>query len=410
MILLEEQDFYEVINDSLIADYDYETVINFYQPIIGYQASMLYFTLISHLHLNEWKEINTHDYLFKKMHINIGEFLDARIKLEAIGLLRTYRKENKEGKAHSYIYKLYAPKTIDGFVNDPCFGSLLVAQIGQKEFNRLKAHYHKKEFKDDYLEISASYKDVYKVFNPLPKDLEILSRNVGDISSGFSQKDFFESLKEYGLKKNAFKEEDLYQIERISLLFGIKEDFMAQLVFGSFDVNESPSLDIDKLYMSAQNSIIYPTFKRREDNAPKIYEENSDFALLINKMNMTAPYEYFRYITNDQYPSPSDIAILNDLSNKYHLNIGVINCLVYYTLENLDMKFPRQYCEKVASYLVRVKAKNALEAYNFLYHPKKRDTKVKIETNKQVNDVVTKDGEQEEISVEELRKLAEDLK
>lgn len=406
MILLEEQDFYKVIQGSLIADYDYQTVINFYQPIIGYKAAILYFTLIEELHYQEWSEINTHENLLKKMQISLGDFLDARKKLEAIGLVRSFRKENEDGKAHFYIYKLYAPKTVNEFVNDPCFAPLLASSISFKEFNKIKNHYHKNEIGEEYDEISAHFKDEYQVLNSLPKDMQILSRTSGDISSGFKQKDFFEAINKFGIKKEAFNREQLYQIERIALLFGINEKFMGELVFASFDKDASPNLDIDKLYMSAQNSIIYPTNKKNGDNDPKIYEENNDFAIKINKMNTTSPYEYFRQISNQQYPSPSDIAILNDLSNKYHLSIGVINCLVYYTLEALDMSFPRPYCEKLASNLARKGVSNAMEAYNILYGSKK---KVKYKTNEK-EDSKDENKDEEEISVEDLKKLAEEIK
>ena len=47
MVVLSENDYLEVKLNSLIADYDSETISNLYQPIIGYASLAVYFTLIS---------------------------------------------------------------------------------------------------------------------------------------------------------------------------------------------------------------------------------------------------------------------------------------------------------------------------------------------------------------------------
>ena len=47
MVILSENDYLDVKLKSLIADYDSETISNLYQPIIGYAALAVYFTLVS---------------------------------------------------------------------------------------------------------------------------------------------------------------------------------------------------------------------------------------------------------------------------------------------------------------------------------------------------------------------------
>ena len=42
MVILSENDMFEVKITSLLADYDRETITNLYQPIIGYTALAIY--------------------------------------------------------------------------------------------------------------------------------------------------------------------------------------------------------------------------------------------------------------------------------------------------------------------------------------------------------------------------------
>ena len=44
MIVLTEKDYLEAKLNSLIADYDKDTLINLYQPIVGYEAVAIYLT------------------------------------------------------------------------------------------------------------------------------------------------------------------------------------------------------------------------------------------------------------------------------------------------------------------------------------------------------------------------------
>ena len=47
MLVLKEIDYLDVKLNSLVADYDRKILANLYQPIIGYTALAVYFTLLS---------------------------------------------------------------------------------------------------------------------------------------------------------------------------------------------------------------------------------------------------------------------------------------------------------------------------------------------------------------------------
>ena len=120
-------DNYNVINKNFITELDKKTVIDLYQPIIGSLAVSLYFNLINDI---ENKEIISSDMSFndliKKMQVSIGDITIALEKLEAIGLIETYRKDN------SYIFNIFNALLPNEFLNNPLLNMALYNNLGKE--------------------------------------------------------------------------------------------------------------------------------------------------------------------------------------------------------------------------------------------------------------------------------------
>ena len=87
-------DTYIVVNKSIINDQDRTILTMLYQPIIGPLPIILYFSLWADLDKIELiSEEYTHHNLITNMQISLHDILEARRKLEAIGLLKTFYKE-----------------------------------------------------------------------------------------------------------------------------------------------------------------------------------------------------------------------------------------------------------------------------------------------------------------------------
>lgn len=100
-------DKFIVINKTIFNDQDRKLLMRLYQPIIGSDAVSLYFNLWSELDKMEFtSEEYTHHYLMNLLGFSIDGFVLAKAKLEAVGLIRTYVKEDS---INSYIYELYSP-------------------------------------------------------------------------------------------------------------------------------------------------------------------------------------------------------------------------------------------------------------------------------------------------------------
>ena len=83
-------DIYIVVNKTIFNNNDRRILTMLYQPLIGSSAVNLYFTLWSFLDKNEIKsEEFTHHHLMVNMGLKLEYIIEAREKLEGIGLLKT---------------------------------------------------------------------------------------------------------------------------------------------------------------------------------------------------------------------------------------------------------------------------------------------------------------------------------
>ena len=155
MVILGQNDVFKVLKATLVADYDRETLTNLYQPLVGYSALALYFTLWSEAEMQRVNSISAHETLLAKMKISVGEFIKARKALEGVGLLRTYLEDNKGAKI--YTYELYAPKTPNEFFSDTLLYGLLINYIGEVDAKKLN-QYYASSYKVDGTDISSSFK------------------------------------------------------------------------------------------------------------------------------------------------------------------------------------------------------------------------------------------------------------
>src|SRR5574344_2996491 len=101
-------DTFTVINRTILHNSDRNILIMLYQPIIGSTAINLYLTLWSYLNKSEIMSLDwTHHHLMSSMQINLDKIIESREKLEAIGLIKSYLKEDKNININSYVYELY---------------------------------------------------------------------------------------------------------------------------------------------------------------------------------------------------------------------------------------------------------------------------------------------------------------
>ena len=129
-------DSYTVINKTLLTDLDKKNLINLYEPIVGCLAISLYLTLWSDLDKTETISKDfTHHHLMTFLKAKLDYIKEARESLEAVGLIKTYIKQDKD--INHYIYELYSPISAYDFFNHPVLNVVLYNNIGENEYKNL---------------------------------------------------------------------------------------------------------------------------------------------------------------------------------------------------------------------------------------------------------------------------------
>src|SRR3954453_2724214 len=113
---LQPADLYMIRLPYSLSDYDRQLLTLFYQPLVGAESISLYLMLWAdgeQNHSERW----SHYQLMNVLGMPIGKIFQARLALEAIGLLRTWKKTMDEGSI--FHYELAAPLDAESFLKDP---------------------------------------------------------------------------------------------------------------------------------------------------------------------------------------------------------------------------------------------------------------------------------------------------
>ena len=391
MHILKDNDYLEVNLNSLVADYDRLTLTNLYQPIIGFKAVSLYFTLLTEVENQKINSIIEHKTLFNRMQINVSDFVDSRKYLEAVGLLKTFVSDLKGNKL--YQYELYAPKTPKLFFDNTLLYGMLIKSIGEQEATKLKNIYNINRSPEG-TEITASFTEVFAPDFDDPafrKAMEgtgnIISRQTAKLDSGFSYELFFTYLGEHSqIKSSAFSKKTMKEIERLATLYGIDEESTAQAVIELYNpiAEKDERIDFEELgeRFKEQYNFQYLYVRGGGDNRSSIIRSETDLARKINLMEKLSPRDFLAVLQNGVTPANVDLKLLNDLSGVFKLPNCVINALVDYVLTVNDNILSRVLTEKIAASLVREGVKTTIDAMNYL----KKNKLKKKKTSKEVTD------------------------
>ena len=157
-------DIYQVINKSLLSEMDKLVLNMLYMPIIGNTSVTLYNILYNELKANNYISSElTHHHLMTNLGDTLENIKEARIKLEGVGLIKTYVKE---GNVNSYVYELYSPLSVSEFFNHPIFNMVLYNNVGKEEYLRIKSYFKLPTVNlSNYTDITSAFDMTFKSKN-----------------------------------------------------------------------------------------------------------------------------------------------------------------------------------------------------------------------------------------------------
>ncbi|MFD1429854.1 DnaD domain protein [Lacticaseibacillus mingshuiensis] len=163
------QDGYLVTQATYLSDLDQDVAICLYQPLVGPAALSLYLTL--------WREAKQPQQFSKRppqtrlldlIDVDLDGLFEARVKLEAVGLLKTYSTVDQLGRY--FAYELYAPVAPDRFFADDLLGMLLYDKVGETRYLQLQGQYELHPVRrDTWQDVSAQFLDVFHLTHVLQR-------------------------------------------------------------------------------------------------------------------------------------------------------------------------------------------------------------------------------------------------
>ena len=351
-------DTFVIVNKTVLQD-ERRVLVSLYEPLIGAIAINLYNTLWTYLdHLEIISTEYTHNTLLNSMMISINEMVDARKKLEAVGLLKSYVKK---GSVNNFVYELYSPMSAKEFINNPILNTALYNALGQSEYER-RIEFFKTptvnlknyedvtvKFSDIFTWSSSSLRniEIYNLKNKATRPLEIISKI--DVNTILSL------IPEEVLNHRSVTKDMRNYLITISFIYDYDNECMVELIRNSITDRHT----IDKKLLR-ENANKYYQFENMGKLPSLIYKTQPEYLRseaggvskrmkMIHLFETTSPYDFINSKYKTGTPSTSDLNIIAYLLLDLDLKPGVVNVLVDYVLKINNNKLNKSFVDTIAA-------------------------------------------------------------
>ena len=424
-------DTYLVINKTVLNDSDKKLISMLYQPIIGYTAVSLYFTLLDDLDKLEVMSGDlTHHHLMATMQLRLEDIVIAREKLEACGLLKTYYKT---GNVNQYVYLIYSPLSAHEFLTHPILNVVLFNNLGKKEYERIVNYYKIPRINlKDYEDITSSFDEVFTSVrgNSFEVNQDITKRDTNNIllNKGIDFNLLISSIPSSMVHEKCFSKETREFINALSFTYQLDTLAMQGLVRDA--LNEKGMIDKNLLrkscreYYQFEHNGDLPTliYNRQPDYLKKPAGDHSKWAKMVYAFENLTPYQFLKAKYKGAEPTDRDKRLIENLLVDQKLNPGVVNVLIAYVLKINHEQLKKSYVEAIAGQWKRLNIETVEDAMKIAEkeHKKvkkafeKNTTSKKSSTKKEASLPAWFDKELEnekttEEEVAELNKILEEL-
>lgn len=413
-------DVFIVMNKTILNEYDRKIITMLYQPIIGMNATGLYFTLWSYIEKNEIlsREWN-HHHLMTSMRISLKEIKEAREKLEGIGLIKTYLRK---GNVNNYVYEVYSPVSPSEFVNNPILGVTLYNNVGDTEYTKIINYFKIPRVSlKDYEDITLKFTDVFETTNlsnyeSIDKDIKRVNSNKLELATKNDLSTIFSYIPEEMLNIKTITKDTKELIYKLGFIYDFDDERMSDLIRNS--LNEKKSIDKNILKMNARKyyefehsgklpSLIY---RNQPEYLRKAVGENTKKAKIIYQFESTSPYDFLMNKNNGAKPSKKEIELLEILLIDMDLKPGVVNVLIDYVLKINDNKLTPNFVETIASQWARNKVETVEAAMKLAEKEYKSRKLNKTKTIEKKPEWFDKEIKANKASDEEIKEMEELLK
>ena len=420
-------DTYIVLNKTVLSDKDRKIITMLYQPIIGFTATSLYFTLLDDLDkLELMSEDLTHHHLMATMQLKLEDIVIAREKLEAVGLIKTYFKKDS---INHYVYLIYSPLTPNEFFNHPILNIVLYNNLGKKEYERILNYYKIPRINlKDYEDITSNFDDVFTAIKgtilEINEDVTKRDSNNILINKGIDFNLLISSIPSSQISDRCFNKETKELINALSFTYNLNTLDMQRLVRNA--INEKGLIDKVLLrkscreYYQFENNGNLPTliYNKQPEYLKKPKGDNSKWAKMVYAFENLNPYQFLKAKYKGAEPTDRDKRLIENLLVDQKLNPGVVNVLIAYVLKINNEQLKKSYVETIAGQWKRLNIETVEEAMRITEKEHNKLKKiVKPNTEKQTKDKkeslplwFDKNHDVKEMTVEDEKEMEDILK
>ena len=415
-------DTYKVFNKAFIENKEKDILVSLYQPIIGVTAINLYLTLTNDLNDNKIEsEVFSHQHLMGLMLVNLDTIVEARKKLEAIGLLKTFFRQDV---VNNYIYVLYAPLSAMEFLNHPILNVVLYNNLGKIEYESLVSKYRTKKIDiKKFEDITTSFDKVFTSVNGYsfenPDIITDKTRKI-EIKSNIDINLIISGIPNRMTSPKCFNKENVELIIYLAYIYKIDNLNMQGLVRNS--INEKGMIDKEELRKSARNFYQFenngklPTliYNKQPEYLKETPGNNANIAKMVYTFENVSPYEFLKNSYNNAEPTNRDKKIIESLMIDQKLPPGVVNVLIDYVLKTNNKKLNKEYIETIAGQWRRLNIETVKEAMDICRKEHKKINKIvyKKSDNKVKENLpewFDKEQKENKENLEELEELLKDF-
>lgn len=364
--------YYVELNQTLTTDY-LHALIHLYQPLVGLEAIGLYQTLLLERDLQGNGELQTHHTLMNYLNMPLDKIYETRLRLEGIGLLRSFKNETEHNVY--YVYRLINPLRPDEFFQDMMLSELLYRQIGESKYRHLREHYSKVEKTEKGQEMTVPFEEVFQTFKPSGNVTQIVFNRPEKAEVPLEKVDF--TPIQQGLARQMVPVEKVLTsdnkriITQLMKLYDLETYEIEKSVLWA--LTDENTLDIEQLkaachdLFQGKHNVAHVQLTGRTHTEKQFLPEVgvSKDDRLIARLEVISPKQLLEDLSSGNNASEQDLKIVSEIMIEQGLPTAVMNVLVHYVLLQSNMSISKPYMSKIASNWSRMGFKSAREAMNF---------------------------------------------
>ncbi len=396
-------DMYRVESFYPLDDFAHDILYYLYQPLISNQAISVYMMLYTESkRMRRYLQPSSLDRLISCLDMSLIDIENALLKLEGIGLLKSYKKI--EHGLTLYLFHVLSPLSLQAFFKNQILNSLLLETLSHDDYQRTIS-YFKLSTTDvsQYEDVTVKFQDVFTIKRMNRKMIhfndELTHKQSGHIDYDYDTEMLFKSLLDYQISKIRFSDDDIHFMTSLALVYsidpmtlaGIVKDSMTSLGLNRdmFKMNIKKFYDMDSL---TQLNEVY--HKQPVAYASKL-NDSSLLASHMKYLDSLTPYELLKSKQGGKEPIFHDLKIVETLMVQLELNPAVVNVLIEYVLGKCDNKLSRGYCESIGATLKRKNVKSAIDAYHILMNNEMNEDSKEVKKEEVVSSKEHKDIDDE---------------